>query len=165
MGRVGRWLLNALTTLSLLLCVAAVGLWVRSYWRCDNIWLGRLEASTDKGEVYITWDSRPPSVACGYASARAGSEAYFYDLLLYNSTRLARWPGVLAARDNVYHQMILVLHPLWLVAILLLQPVILYLRARTGRAVSSSACRCCSYDLTGNVSGVCPECGTAIRST
>jgi hypothetical protein len=27
-------------------------------------------------------------------------------------------------------------------------------------------CGCCGYDLTGNVSGICPECGTAIpRST
>jgi hypothetical protein len=24
-------------------------------------------------------------------------------------------------------------------------------------------CRACAYDLTGNVSGICPECGTAIR--
>ena len=24
-------------------------------------------------------------------------------------------------------------------------------------------CRVCKYDLTGNVSGVCPECGTAIE--
>jgi len=25
-------------------------------------------------------------------------------------------------------------------------------------------CSVCSYDLTGNISGVCPECGTAINS-
>jgi hypothetical protein len=33
-----RRLFNLLTALSLLLCVAAVALWVRSYWRCD--WIG-----------------------------------------------------------------------------------------------------------------------------
>lgn len=27
------------------------------------------------------------------------------------------------------------------------------------------SCQTCSYDLTGNVSGVCPECGTKIRWT
>jgi hypothetical protein len=26
-------------------------------------------------------------------------------------------------------------------------------------------CECCGYDLTGNVSGVCPECGGAATST
>lgn len=33
-----------------------------------------------------------------------------------------------------------------------------HLRKRAGR------CICCSYDLTGNVSGVCPECGTKISN-
>ena len=33
-----RRLLNLLTTLSLLLCVAAVVLWVRSYWRGESVW-------------------------------------------------------------------------------------------------------------------------------
>ncbi len=28
---------------------------------------------------------------------------------------------------------------------------------------TGSLCRTCDYDLTGNVSGVCPECGTAIE--
>jgi hypothetical protein len=26
-------------------------------------------------------------------------------------------------------------------------------------------CHCCDYNLTGNVSGVCPECGTAVEKT
>src|SRR5437763_821895 len=30
--RIGRYILNALTVLSLVLCVATVGMWVRSYW-------------------------------------------------------------------------------------------------------------------------------------
>jgi hypothetical protein len=33
-----RRLLNLLTALSLLLCVAVVGLWVRSYWAKDAVW-------------------------------------------------------------------------------------------------------------------------------
>ncbi len=24
-------------------------------------------------------------------------------------------------------------------------------------------CRCCNYNLTGNTSGVCPECGTPVQ--
>jgi hypothetical protein len=35
--------------------------------------------------------------------------------------------------------------------------------ARRADAESHPTCRTCGYDLTGNVSGVCPECGTTIR--
>ena len=27
----------------------------------------------------------------------------------------------------------------------------------------SECCHACSYNLTGNISGVCPECGTAVQ--
>jgi hypothetical protein len=30
------------------------------------------------------------------------------------------------------------------------------------RRVRAGHCRCCGYDLTGNVSGVCPECGNGV---
>ena len=32
-----------------------------------------------------------------------------------------------------------------------------------GRRAAPNRCRSCRYDLTGNVSGVCPECGTKIE--
>lgn len=31
------------------------------------------------------------------------------------------------------------------------------------KAVDSGKCAGCGYDLTGNVSGRCPECGTPVR--
>jgi hypothetical protein len=35
--RIGRYILNGLTVLSLVLCVGTVGLWVRSYWKYDQL--------------------------------------------------------------------------------------------------------------------------------
>jgi hypothetical protein len=32
-----------------------------------------------------------------------------------------------------------------------------------GREYPPGYCRACGYNLTGNVSGVCPECGTKIK--
>ena len=32
---------------------------------------------------------------------------------------------------------------------------------RTAKRLAEGRCRCCGYDLTGNLSGVCPECGEA----
>jgi len=41
--------------------------------------------------------------------------------------------------------------------------LVVWLYHRSRRASESDAtCRRCGYDLTGNVSGVCPECGMAI---
>ena len=35
--------------------------------------------------------------------------------------------------------------------------------AKAGSAkLAAPHCRCCSYDLTGNTSGICPECGTPV---
>ena len=42
MKKVGRNIFNGLTVLSLVLCVASVGMWVRSYYRSD--WVCRLSA-------------------------------------------------------------------------------------------------------------------------
>jgi hypothetical protein len=38
--------------------------------------------------------------------------------------------------------------------------IALVLRLLPGRRVDAGQCRKCHYDLTGNVSGICPECGT-----
>src|SRR5256885_2082005 len=37
MRRIGRYILNGLTVLSVVLCVATVALWVRSYWVWDTV--------------------------------------------------------------------------------------------------------------------------------
>jgi len=54
--------------------------------------------------------------------------------------------------------------PLWIPAFVLLLAAIVMLR----RKVSSSFgqhCMKCNYDLTGNKSGVCPECGQGVQVT
>lgn len=58
----------------------------------------------------------------------------------------------------------------WTIDILFIWPLLLTaaLPARwvwvrmPSRAAKSGLCRICRYDLTGNVSGVCPECGTSV---
>jgi hypothetical protein len=56
--------------------------------------------------------------------------------------------------------------PLWEpIALLSIWPIcflfVAFLRRRRGKAGS---CRKCGYSLTGNTSGVCPECGTRVSS-
>ena len=52
--------------------------------------------------------------------------------------------------------------PLWLpMGCLTLLTVVFFIRDRARRL--EHHCRKCSYDLTGNESGVCPECGTTVE--
>ncbi len=55
--------------------------------------------------------------------------------------------------------------PFWFIGLLLgIWPTVAFLRGpcrRRGRRTKGS-CRKCGYNLTGNVSGVCPECGSAV---
>jgi hypothetical protein len=58
--------------------------------------------------------------------------------------------------------------PVWLAAVLTaITPATWGIRrgiawARKARQKSAGHCQSCSYDLTGNTSGICPECGTPI---
>jgi hypothetical protein len=54
--------------------------------------------------------------------------------------------------------------PLWLVTLIVGTPTA-WLWWHDRRRVGPGQCRHCGYDLTGNVSGRCPECGAAVRST
>jgi hypothetical protein len=72
--------------------------------------------------------------------------------------RFVWWPGsLLRASPGYWHIYI----PLWLPLVALLPPT-LWLWHRDRRRPRPGYCRRCDYDLTGNVSGVCPECGTPI---
>ena len=58
--------------------------------------------------------------------------------------------------------------PLWLGMIMLAAyPTLVYIRgpARHRRRRRKGLCLKCGYNLTGNISGVCPECGTAVQAT
>ena len=52
--------------------------------------------------------------------------------------------------------------PFWCPLVLLAIPT--YILWRRDRKYPPGYCQECAYDLTGNVSGVCPECGTKIES-
>ena len=55
--------------------------------------------------------------------------------------------------------------PMWLLTgIAAILPVRRALRWYRLYRMGPNACGCCGYNLTGNTSGVCPECGTSVAS-
>jgi hypothetical protein len=55
--------------------------------------------------------------------------------------------------------------PLWAILLPSLVLPARYLWLKRRRAPAAGLCRACRYDLRGNVSGVCPECGTSVGAT
>lgn len=111
------------------------------------------------------WDA---SGAGGSLAAGTTWEIYGPDLLLAPSTLWYNlesgafpqralglwWPIVRSGEALVM--------PVWIPAMAISIPAILSRWLRRQRPQGS--CRRCGYELTGNVSGICPECGTSIEA-
>jgi hypothetical protein len=140
-------------SLSLTLVIGA--LWVPSMWRSMARFDGERVFQVDRGtfvvripsetEVFIRWDQHP------------GWESY------WRATPEASWGfphtnEMFQSSIGGWSEIIL---PLWTVFGLSAAPgVVLLWRHRRRRL--PGFCRRCGYNLTGNVSGICPECGTPI---
>src|SRR5258706_7791636 len=65
MNRIGKIILTSVAALSLLVCVATVGLWVRSYWREDLVYKydgsGAVAIGSGRGGISIERVSLNPS--------------------------------------------------------------------------------------------------------
>jgi hypothetical protein len=166
-----RRLLDLLALASLLLCVAAAALWVRSYWVSD--WVGRVcytpGIDSEDHHVYLRTDSGTASLVGGgdpaenfhnvrwvWQRSGAGDGALGRDgppwlraigIGWDNEQRLGTGETTWGAQVRLA----------WPVSLFGLTAVLLGLRRRPPRR--NGLCPRCGYDLTGNVSGTCPECG------
>jgi hypothetical protein len=147
-----RKLLTVVSVLSLLLCLATVGLWVRSYIGDGGGWEWTVMGKTyhlGMSEGSAGADFRPSALSririttiydglgIHFFSGRMGSSAWF----------------------NLST-------PLWIPATLFsLLPFTWGVLSYSRRRPRAGCCPTCGYDLTGNASGVCPECGGPVSKT
>jgi hypothetical protein len=211
---VKRRLLNLLTALSLLLCVAAIVLWVRSYRAVDVVHLasarwyravsggggvalssltyltrrGDFRSGGYKGGRLVSYTETPQHYRLAWVDRSGNSPPRWSrrTLALYDprAVQTFAWvppDGLLphawaveqragATFDNATYQCeekwyvgTTVWVPYWLpTALASILPVSFAVKVWRRRAArpGSSRCSACGYDLTANVSGVCPECGT-----
>ncbi|HEY7117104.1 MAG TPA: hypothetical protein VH475_10980 [Tepidisphaeraceae bacterium] len=155
MRRLGRWLLNAATVLSLLLFSAAVGLWSYTLTSPQVDLLTEISPArsyglgTERGAMIGFLQIEAPSYREGDPDDawRAGAGFRYVRI---TSDGMRRWNLVL---------------PFWALAVLTLAlPVARGLRQRRAHRRRRARerlglCLACGYSLAGNVSGVCPECG------
>jgi hypothetical protein len=177
MRRVPRILLTAATAVLLVLGVAVVALWVRSYWCRDgvgiehnapNFW--RIEVtSAPQGCVTIVYHSasfppRPGARERWYFKRTTSPPVARWDLLF--SRRPVRWEFagfVYAAPPSPRGERFRILtFPLWFASAVLAAPLALAIRLiKRKRAAKSGRCLSCGYDLRATPDR-CPECGRAV---
>jgi len=154
--RVTRRLINVLTTLSVLAFAAAGALWVDAALRGGR---GRLFGSTTDGVTFVNLTGGMQLVAGDLLATR------------FRTKQVREWsfPGFLYRRIGgpSRQHLLMVHHALALAAFALLPAGRLTWHAlsRRRRHARRGVCRTCAYDLTGNLSGVCPECGTPAAAT
>jgi hypothetical protein len=168
--------LNLLSVLSLLLCVAVTALWVRSLDHMTS-WVVRAAPEADGGETVagfccvqggLYWmthhrkateggrtvtflDREVPPAATPHFFGTPDTAALGFEM----NRAQSRWAG---PDDPGYVRV-----PLWALAAVTSVLPAARLVARRRRARRRGTCRSCGYDLTGNVSGVCPECGATAK--
>jgi hypothetical protein len=172
-----RWGFNIASLASLLFAIATIVFWIRSHWRDDQFYWTRVSNHGTSGStVNYALVSDEGIVGVAYvrvSTASSDPAGLHWDSLeaggLTPKTTLERLgfmhdhervigPGGMSFTESVYAV------PAWLVVIAFLIPPIAWLRRFLKRPKSSNACRKCGYNLTGNASGVCPECGTPVPS-
>ena len=166
-------LLNLLTALALLLAVAVVALWVRSYRACDRLsWTGEtsidLVASRGRAELSrVSGAGQPGTGRCPRFTHRT-SEPRQVVPGAWADLADGAIPGVHYARETAAGgtgttvEVIALPHYL-LTALALALPAARTLGALRSRRFRFGRYLDCGYDLRGNVSGVCPECGLPHR--
>ena len=172
--------LNLLTALSLLMFLAVAALWVRSHWRFDLLLVRSVEPIPGAGFSVAQLSFSYRSGVLYFGRQRWGSDQAPGDgrgpVVLKSSPAVGgkwdagfnpgnvRWHvGRLAWVDDVSrtHRASFLTVPAWLLAAVFAALPAARLHRRARARITHGQCSSCGYDLTGNVSGVCPECGTA----
>ena len=178
-----RQLLNLATALSLLLCVAVVLLWARSYWMRDamknsaasrdgtEFRVRELHLISNGGAIDVVRTATTTSGGSVDQAVRDAGEQIGWNLLSMRrepgndsrSWRRRHWPYWRTAAGRLGDTTVAtqVVHvPYWPVALLCLSvPAMRGTRVfRRRRRASHSLCPACGYDLRATP-GRCPECG------
>jgi 4-amino-4-deoxy-L-arabinose transferase-like glycosyltransferase len=177
-----RRLFNILAAASIVLCVATAVLWVRSNWYDDRIgytresWQWTLHSVHGHlvamgGARYNGVNAFPGKIGCHYYSDRLPPEfSSAAKVAEYRCLGFAYDPNRLITYDDpprvryIYYTGHRFYVPYWFALVLLaILPVARAARwRRQRRRTILNLCLICGYSLTANISGVCPECGTAI---
>jgi len=165
---------HVLLVLSLMLCLVSIALWIRSAFATDEVDFpcGPFHAHLSLFPAIISTEIKtgknPWGPEWGYfrinpiAPLRVVWSQSFMGFE-YQPTLATVYDGV---HTGVVSRGVLFWVPLYAPILVFGSfPAWLIIRnSRRKRRRCATGCKTCRYDLTGNMSGVCPECGTAIHN-
>ncbi len=147
-GRVVKWAGLILSLLIFCLWVAPLPSWERYHAR---------SAETGVIAYCVTFDHG--SLAFYYSEVNTSAGILF--IVFFPDDR---WTPFFRQGGNAHPGRVwTVVVPLWIPFLLVAVPTA-FLFWRDRRRIPPGHCRKCGYNLTGNVSGVCPECGAEVKS-
>ena len=143
-----RRMVNSIAASSFVLFVVTTVLWVRSY---------------RSPELFVAgyWDRRPHPAYPGYRIGTFLRVAHCDGeiLIWLGSSGCLDGPG-----DTRGHRALVIPYRVASLHLAVLSAPLLLVAARRRPSAKSPICRVCRYNLTGNISGICPECGTRIAA-
>ena len=173
---IGRRLFACLTVLSLLLCLATLALWVRSYWRHDSLYHCSSDAPdidifglwSNFGELSLFTSRYPRDLEPGWhfhAQPSFADETISNFAKNFPQARSAHFLGFGFGHIPPPYDFDRYTAPHWFVALLFaalpaarLRSILRTLRTRHRRR--AGLCLNCGYDLRATPpDGLCPECG------
>jgi hypothetical protein len=171
--RHSRILLNTLTVLSMLLCLATVALWVRNYRVGDDVSVWRTAAETDR-EWQMVWctqlqflhgETRIDIYGSRYWAGSPSGRAWFVLDGFREPSPYPSWLGFRHYRDRrweggkLYFARWMLAVPCWSIALLTAAlPLVRAFRWWRRGTRPRGVCRACGYDLRATPDR-CPECG------
>ncbi len=157
MPRTRRYIFNTLTVVSLLLLLATVGLILR-----DQVFRDHFISSS------TSWESQSEKLWVELGTSPSG-------LFVTVHTELGNPPRIIPDRDYGIlgfryssgldlgsSRFTAIAVPYWFLILTLAIAPIYWWRKKRMQLKRVGKCPSCGYDLTGNESGVCPECGKTI---
>ena len=136
-------------------CLLIIAAWAFSIVWCVNVWSKTIAGVLVDGEVQVFGFTSFPKVMPTWTIQRV-SDLRPQSGRSRHGLTFGQWNSR-GGRASVQQWRFVV--PLWYLLVLAVIPTV-YLFRRAGKFVLPDHCRACGYNLTGNVSGICPECGT-----
>ena len=157
-----KWVWTSLFALSIAAWMASAGCWLRAAYPPVFVFVA-------EGGMNVMVNDRVTAIKdrLSRASYSPWDPVFWYvgdncAVLITRDDCFRPFGGLPSTERTLYDDGIEIYTPMWLWCLLLLAPTV-WLWWRDRRRVSPDHCQKCGYDLTGNVSGVCPECGSTIK--